>query len=198
MDNSNAVTLILTEAKMNILKDGGLDVDGFLALAKRCMKKNPAKEDLRELRKGLEKNPRLYVVVMDMGEAIRAQLIQKAMDQKAAQLSIEAQTESMRRGLGFEQSPVLEQMLIENIIICWLRLQWTEYQLSGFMGMGSTGMSEVAYWERRLSKAQQRFLRASNSFARVRKLTRSTVQINIASDGGQQVNVAGNIIAEKQ
>ncbi|MBC8548161.1 MAG: hypothetical protein H8D23_00785, partial [Candidatus Brocadiales bacterium] len=107
--------------------------------------------------------------------------------------SIEAQTEVMRQGLGFEQSPMLEQMLIENVIICWLRLQWAEYQLSGFMGSGgSNSMAEVTYWERRLTTAQQRFLRASNSLAKVRKLTRGTVQINIASDGGQQVNVANN------
>ena len=197
MSKSDAVALTITEAKVNLLNDIGLDVDDFVAFVKRCMNKNPSKEDLRELRKSLETSPKLYMVVMDIGETIRTQLIQKAMGQKAAQLSIEAQIEVMRRGLGFEQSPELEQLLIENIIVCWLRLQWAEYQLSGFMGTGSNSMSEVTYWERRLSIAQQRFLRVSNSLARVRKLTRSTVHINIASDGGQQVNVAGNLNAEK-
>lgn len=197
MSKSDAVTLTITEAKRNILRDFGLDVDEYIELVRRCMKKNPSKEDLRELRKSLEISPKLYMVVMDMGATIRHQLIQKAMGQKAAQLSIEAQTEVIRRGLGFEQSPELEQLLIENIIVCWLRLQWAEYQLSGFMGTGSNSMSEVTYWERRLSIAQQRFLRVSNSLARVRKLTRSTVHINIASDGGQQVNVAGILNAEK-
>lgn len=193
MGKSDKVTLEITKAKASVLKDIGLDIDTFIALIKRCMKKKPAKEDLRELRKSLQKTPQLYMIVMDMGETIRLQLIQKAIDQKAAQFSIEAQTEVMRQGLGFEQSPLLEQMLIENVIICWLRLQWAEYQLTGFMGSGgSNSMSEITHWERRLSTAQQRFLRASNSLAKVRKLTHGTVQINIASDGGQQVNVANN------
>jgi len=197
MSKSDAVTLTINEAKVDLIRGIGLNVDNFISLVKRCMKKLPSKKDLRELRKNLEASPQLYTVVMDMGATIRHQMIQKAMGQKAAQLSIEAQTEVMRRGLGFEQSPELEQLLIENIIVCWLRLQWAEYQLSGFMGTGSNSMSEVTYWERRLSIAQQRFLRVSNSLARVRKLTRSTVHINIASDGGQQVNVAGNLNAEK-
>lgn len=196
MSKSDAVTLTITEAKMSPFKNLGLDVDDFAALVKRCMNNNPSKGDLRELRKKLEQTPQLYVLVMDMGETVRNQLIQKSMDQEAARLIIEAQTKVIRQGLGFEQSPLLEQMLIENVIVCWLRLQWAEYQLSGFIGRGSNSMSEVTYWERRLSKAQQRFLRASNSLARVRKLTRSTVHINIASDGGQQVNVAGNINAD--
>ena len=197
MSKSNTVTLEITKAKESILRDFGLDIDDFTALVRRCMKKNPPKEDLRELRKSLEKTPQLYLVVMDLGETVRNQLIQNAMGHEASQISVEAQTKVIRQQLGFEQSPMLEQLLIENIIICWLRLQWAEFQLSGFMGSGgSNRMSEVTHWERWLSTAQQRFLRASNSLARVRKLTRGTVQINIASDGGQQVNLAGSIKAE--
>ena len=133
---------------------------------------------------------------MDMGEVVRGQVINKAMTQKAAQLSMEAQTEIIRQGLGFGSAPVLEQILIENIIVSWLRLQWVELQITGHMGSQSS-MPEVLFLERRLTISQQRFLRASNALAKVRKLTRGTVQINIASDGGQQVNVAGNIRKER-
>ena len=54
---------------------------------------------------------------------------------------------------------------------------------------GST--SSVDHWERRLSAAQRRYLRACESLARVRKLGRTTpaLQLNIATHGGQQVNV---------
>ena len=45
------------------------------------------------------------------------------------------------------------------------------------------------YWDRRLNSAQQRYLRAVETLARVRRLAMVTpLQVNI---GGQQVNVAG-------
>jgi hypothetical protein len=38
--------------------------------------------------------------------------------------------------------------------------------------------------------AQKRFTRACVSLARVRKVARPSVQINVAAEGGRQVNVA--------
>jgi len=48
------------------------------------------------------------------------------------------------------------------------------------------------YWEKRLTAAQRRFTRACETLTRVRKLSRNTpaLQVNIAADGGQQVNMA--------
>ena len=47
------------------------------------------------------------------------------------------------------------------------------------------------YWENCLSAAQRRFTQACETLARVRKLSRNTpaLQFNIATSGGQQVNV---------
>ena len=51
------------------------------------------------------------------------------------------------------------------------------------------------YWEGRLSAAQRRHLRAVETLARVRRLLSRipAVQVNIATQGGQQVNVAGEV-----
>jgi len=45
---------------------------------------------------------------------------------------------------------------------------------------------------RRLAASQRRYLRACETLARVRKMVRTTpaLQVNIATAGGQQVNVA--------
>ena len=52
-------------------------------------------------------------------------------------------------------------------------------------------MTQLQHWERCLSAAHSRFLRALDSLARIRRLPRSkTVQVNIATEGGQQLNVA--------
>ena len=65
----------------------------------------------------------------------------------------------------------------------------------GFMGSGEVRMSVVDFWERRLSLAERRHLRACETLARVRKLLMNgpVLQVNIASQGGQQVNVAGDL-----
>lgn len=62
-----------------------------------------------------------------------------------------------------------------------LRTKFNDYHLD--LGM---------YCEKRLSAAQRRFTRACETLARVRKLSRNTpaLQLNIATSGGQQVNVA--------
>ena len=96
--------------------------------------------------------------------------------------------------MGYEHSPIIEKMLIENIIITWLRYHWTEFQLTTRMDR-DVSMSVVAWWEKRTSAAQRRYLRAIETLARVRKLARNTpaLQVNIATEGGQQVNVGGDL-----
>jgi len=57
------------------------------------------------------------------------------------------------------------------------------------------GLEEADYWDRYLTTAQNRFLRAVEALARVRRLARNTpaLQINIAGEGGKQVNVQGEV-----
>lgn len=54
----------------------------------------------------------------------------------------------------------------------------------------SNTLKAVEHTERRLTEAQKRFNRACEALAKVRKLSKPKVQINVAAAGGQQVNVA--------
>jgi len=51
-----------------------------------------------------------------------------------------------------------------------------------------------AYWDNLLTSNHARFLRAIETLGRVRRLSRNTpaLQINIAREGGKQVNVQGD------
>ena len=84
-----------------------------------------------------------------------------------------------------------EQLLIQQAALCWLKLNLVELSYSGTMKQSIT-LTLGIYWEKRLSAAQRRFTRACETLARVRKLSRNTpaLQFNIATSGGQQVNVA--------
>jgi hypothetical protein len=97
----------------------------------------------------------------------------------------------LKKELGSEEAPLLEQLLIQQAALCWLKLNLVELSYSGTMKQSIT-LTLGIYWEKRLSAAQRRFTRACETLTRVRKLSRNTpaLQVNIAAQGGQQVNVA--------
>lgn len=94
----------------------------------------------------------------------------------------------MRTELGYDTSPLLEQMLIEHVTLAYLDLDIIQ-NFYAQSALDSHTYAAGTYWDRRLTSAQHRYLRAVESLARVRRLSNSApLQINI---GGQQVNVAG-------
>jgi len=90
---------------------------------------------------------------------------------------------------------MLEQMLIEEVLLCWLRLIIWEYKLTELDIEGMT-LTKAEFWDKRLSGAQRRYLRACETLARVRRLTRNNpaLQVNIAAQDGKQVNIAGDLV----
>ncbi len=101
---------------------------------------------------------------------------------------LETGMKGMRRELGYDTAPMLEKLLIEQIALAWL--DWDAVQ-QGYArnAVGSHSVSSGTYWDRRVTGAQARYLRALEALARVRRLAMpQPLQVNI---GGQQVNVAG-------
>jgi hypothetical protein len=86
---------------------------------------------------------------------------------------------------------MLEQLLIQQASLCWLKLNLVELSYFGTMKQSHT-LTLGIFWEKRLSAAQRRFTRACETLARLRKLSRNTptLQFNLATSGGQQVNVS--------
>jgi hypothetical protein len=104
-------------------------------------------------------------------------------------MALRKRATAVRNGLGYEGAAQLEQLLIDHAVLCWLRLQEVESGYSSAMER-SMSLSQADYWDRHLSAAQRRYLRACETLARVRRLLHSTLQVNIAAQGGQQVNVS--------
>jgi hypothetical protein len=168
----------------------------FIEIVKRAYNNKPDKKAIQELQKWLNEYPQIWRVVFDLSHVIEHNLIDHLVTDQAAQLAIKRNADQIRDDLGYDNSPVMEKLLIDNIVLAWLRWQWNEYQLVVFMGKGEIRMSVVEFWEKRLSAAQRRYLRACETLTRIRHLTssRPAVQVNIANQGGQQVNVAGDVV----
>jgi hypothetical protein len=113
-------------------------------------------------------------------------------------MATEKGIETMRHDLGHQHAPMLERVLIDHVLTCWLRLQNVELRYTSVTRESHT-LDLGSHWERRLSAAQRRYLRACETLARVRKIIRRTpaMQINIATQGGQQVNIAGDVETAK-
>jgi hypothetical protein len=101
------------------------------------------------------------------------------------------QAQEFKDDLGYRTAPPLEKALIQHAALCWLRLSIMELRYTNVMRQSIT-LTLGAYWEKRLTAAQKRFNRAGESLERVRMLSARVprVQINVAAEGGQQINVA--------
>jgi len=150
---------------------------------------NPDPKALADVCATLDKVPYVWAELVDVGRTTRNSIIKQLASGVLTREGIQRQAMTMRDGMGYDTSPTLERGLIEHVVACWLRLHQVEHAYSGVMGQPSVALTHAAWWERRLSAAQGRYLRACESLARVRRLTRpNALQVNI---GGQQVNVAG-------
>lgn len=101
----------------------------------------------------------------------------------------ERQAGEMRRELGYKDAPTLEKGLIEHVVLCWLRLAILEIHYTALMSANNT-LTVRAHEEKRLSETQKRYARACVTLAKVRRLAVPNVQINVAAQGGQQVNIS--------
>lgn len=154
-------------------------------------KERPKSEDVSELRRMLQEDPKLWKVAGDFS-AHALHIITSDIEATPFVVeSVRAGIDKLKEDLGYELSPPLEKMLITQVTLCWLRLNMLE-QTHWIKTWESHSTETGLYWDRRLITAQRRFTRACETLARVRKLSRNTaaLQVNIATDGGQQVNLA--------
>lgn len=162
------------------LRDAAIKLDG----------KKPKPEDRAAFRAIVEREPNLWGVYGDLAYQAQALLIKSVNMPESMRESLRIGLEQMRQELANEDAPRLVKLLASNVVMCWLQLSITEYGHSQKLYIGDgVSIATADFWERRLSMAQVRYLRASETLARVKRLA-IPVQINIAAEGGQQVNVA--------
>jgi len=164
----------------------------FQSLLDKTNKENPRQQDVKALSDLLvgNKSLDLWRSVASAGYLAELIVIDNARATAAMKECWKQRLQSLKRELGADDAPLLEQLLIQQAALCWLKLNLVEIGYSNAMSQSIT-LTLGMYWEKRLSAAQRRFTRACESLTRVRKLSRNSppLQVNIAAEGGQQVNV---------
>ena len=107
--------------------------------------------------------------------------------------SVKRGAEHLKRELGYSTAPAIERLAIEQVVLCWVAFynmqeSYTHARFAGENVLKST----IEFRDKQLTTAQQRYFRAMEGLARIRKLTKGidVVQVNIAANGGQQINMA--------
>jgi hypothetical protein len=165
---------------------------GLRPLLDAVNKEKPDPQAVAQLHTYLDAMPDLCAALGDMSLHLQNRLIERFLPLRSAQMAVRKRAATMRTGLGYEGATQLEQLLIDHAVLCWLRLQDVESGYSLAMDR-SLSLAQADYWDRHLAAAQRRYLRACETLARVRRLLHPTLQVNIAAQGGQQVNVSGDL-----
>jgi hypothetical protein len=140
----------------------------------------PTKAQLAELRKTLEDVPEWADVLGDISGQLRYKIIESMAPQPGLHIAVRRQAEKMAKDLGVEQASLLEKLLIDQVVIAWLRWQSVEWYYQRNFEQSIT-LTKAMYVEKRLTAAHRRYLQAIESLVRVRRLlARAPVQINIA------------------
>jgi hypothetical protein len=182
------------QIRMNKIDIAPEEEDQLISAVERAFQaKKAAKEDLQLVRKFLIARPDFSKAVFDSVAAIQNELIANMMggEQDVIKIAVAEYALSIRDDMGYHDAPIMEKLLIENIVTCWLRLQHYEQQVA-FRMQGNHSLTVLEFWERRLSMAQRRYLSACETLAKIRKMAIPALQLNI---GDKQVNVAGNLQA---
>jgi hypothetical protein len=160
------------------------------ALLRRVSTEKPKPEDVKALQEALKKYPDLWRVCGDLGRLAESSIIGSGPKQALVSESVKVGVDKLRDELGHSKVTALERILIDQVVLCKLQLDFTQFQYARVFESGMN-IVQADYWERRLTATQKRYLRAVETLARVRRLLRlPTVQINV---GAQQVNVTGDV-----
>lgn len=162
-----------------------------MALAERVNVENPNQADIKAFRKKIKHHPEIW---RECGNAMAQALAHYMANVKATMLGKEATSlylDELQSSLCELGTP-LEKLLVEQVVLAWARLSTLEQQYTSIMNE-SHSLTFGIYWEKRLNAAHKRYERACLALAKVKKLLRPSValQVNVANDGGQQINLLG-------
>lgn len=125
---------------------------------------------LQPLQDFLEQNPDLCEGVYRLAKGVRTQLLQAMASGAGTQLFIEKEVEQLQARLTDQNASPVEGLLIDALLLCWLRVQYAETFRTCYL-TGSHTIREIEFAEKMLTHSHRRFDNACKSLARVQQLS---------------------------
>ncbi|MCD9187266.1 MAG: hypothetical protein LUM44_12600 [Pyrinomonadaceae bacterium] len=156
-----------TDLKERVNKRIDEAIERYESLIKNTDKENPKPEHLAELKRYLDKNSAL-VRANEMSE-IAFNTVIKAISKSALMQELtRRQISEKRDSFGYKDSSLIEKMLIDQVILCHLRLNFVETIYTGKLE-DRHSLEHGIYWDKRLNSAQKRFMNACETLSKIRK-----------------------------
>jgi hypothetical protein len=153
-------------------------------------KKKPNASDLKAYRQLLNEHTALARTFGDLSVAADKLLLMIFKDHATMRIGAELRIDQLRVGLGYDEATTLEQLLIDDIVLCWI--DYYRMEISYAQNTKETfALTSMEQWEQVLASKQRRYHRAIESLARVRRLLNlpgPQFTFNVAD---KQVNVNG-------
>ncbi|HEX8736514.1 MAG TPA: hypothetical protein VF721_14385 [Pyrinomonadaceae bacterium] len=152
------------------VKDNETKADEYMLLLKANNKPEPSKEDKKALVKHFDEFPKAWQHIGDFAGRIQEKIIaDSAADSFLVQESYRRKLAAMRDGLGWQTASEMEKILIEQVCLNWLRLNFTQ-TVHRAKTRESHSIKDGLYLEKLLDGAEKRFTRACEALAKVKKL----------------------------
>jgi len=165
------------------------DLERLLALAAVLRKRKPTPEEQHELQQILARSPGLWRKICDLS-AIAADGVISSISgiRPLAAEALKRGRLELQQDLGYDAAPPLEKLLIESVVLNWLRYTDAECRHAAVLRQEHLSPAQAHWSEQSVAAAQHRYLRACEALARIRHLVRPlAVQLNI---GAQQLRFA--------
>lgn len=157
-------------------------VQEMVKLSRKANEADPDPDDVYQLELFLTSHPEMWRMFGDLAIHIVSELVTEK-SSAAVRTSLLAGWFEMLVALGHDEAPVVEKMVIEQVVLCWIRHQFIEFEHTHIMNQNPT-LARGAYWERKLSTSQKRLFRACNTLAKIRKLSAQADQSKASEAAG--------------
>jgi hypothetical protein len=158
--------------------------------------KEPDPKDVARFRELAVAHPYLWPYASQVSQGMREYIVNLVTDGRARAFIL-AGLDILKKELGHDSAPALEKLLIDHILTARTRLYWVEQVYTRQICENTNAPAAGAWADNLLTSAHNRFLRAVETLAKVRRLARNSplFQLNIANEGGRQF-VVGEMHAE--
>lgn len=170
---------------MNEAIQTGTGQDELGHLIEQANNSNTGTADVIRLRRYLKAHPEVWGNLTTIASTAKEGALQRLQSSALIEMT-RIGMKALETEIGYDEAPALERLLIEHISLAWMNYHYIQFLYDATTERESITMKQAGFWERRLSVAQRRYVRAIESLARLRRMSIPAIQVNI---GKNQLNV---------
>lgn len=164
------------------------EVEDWVKAFERIDNGFPNNTDVEQVEKVLKFSPQIWENGHSQSGWVLQDYIETIEKSKSSIMFIKAEARHIKESLGYFSGNQIEKLIIDQILLCWMGVTHIERKVMDLMIQENSCGRD--FWQNTLTRYQNRYLKSLEALARIRKLSKGIAfQVNIATNGSQQVNV---------